>query len=257
MTLPSGTISMSEVNVELSLPATTLITLNDADVRDIAGAPFITPGTTISMNDLRGKSAFTAITATATGTVTPVISGNYQLFIFTGPGSFNVSDAGSEGLVDYLVVAGGGGGGGRGPGASTPNGPNGCSAGGGAGGLRTGSLTITATNYPITRGGGGAVGPFPSTTDGSNGGNSVFHTITSSGGGGGAGAVSPTGTSNTGQPGGSGGGGVGAGPAGNGGGGIPGQGNGGGYGGPGNSGGGGGGAGGAGGSGIVVIRYTI
>ena len=252
MTLPSppASISMSQVNVELSLPATTLITLNQANVRNLAGKP--TSNSQISMSDLYGKSSFTAITATGPGG-TPIVSGNYQLFVYTSPGgSFNVSNAGSEGLVDYLVVAGGGGGGGTAGTTPTPNGPRAGSGGGGAGGLRTGSLTITATNYPITVGSGGAAGPFPSSTNGTSGNPSVFHTITSAGGGGGAGCHPPTGVSVLGSSGGSGGGGVGAGPSGNGGAGntppvSPPQGNPGGYG-DGGTGGGGGGASGSGGN---------
>jgi hypothetical protein len=55
MTLPVGTISMSQVNDELGLPSTTNISLNQANVRALAGVP----SGTISMNDLRGKSNFT------------------------------------------------------------------------------------------------------------------------------------------------------------------------------------------------------
>jgi hypothetical protein len=90
--------------------------------------------------------------------------------------------------VDYLVVAGGGGGG-----ASI-------SGGGGAGGLRTSygstqgggqssesSLTlVSATNYTVTVGAGGTGGTdsgIGGVANGSNGGNSVFSTITSIGGG--------------------------------------------------------------------------
>src|SRR5210317_1800839 len=90
--------------------------------------------------------------------------------------------------VDYLVVAGGGAGGGT----NVYGG-----GGGGAGGLRTSytntsslnghnesSLTLNpATNYTVTVGPGGA---YNSTARGSNGINSVFSTITSTGGGGGA-----------------------------------------------------------------------
>lgn len=54
MTLPlSGPISMSQVNTELGLPSTTIITLNDPAVRALAGIP----AGTISMSDLYGKSA--------------------------------------------------------------------------------------------------------------------------------------------------------------------------------------------------------
>jgi hypothetical protein len=73
--------------------------------------------------------------------------------------------------VEYIVVAGGGGG----HRSSSPNG--GFGGGGGAGGLLTGNLSVTtATSYTVTVGGGG-------TAQSSNGSNSVFHTITSWGGG--------------------------------------------------------------------------
>lgn len=55
MVLPTGTISMSQVNTELGLSATALISLNQAAVRTLAG---VASGT-ISMNDLRGKSSIT------------------------------------------------------------------------------------------------------------------------------------------------------------------------------------------------------
>ena len=55
MTLPVGTISMSQVNTELGLPSTTNISLNQANVRALAGVP----SGTISMSNLQGKSNFT------------------------------------------------------------------------------------------------------------------------------------------------------------------------------------------------------
>ena len=75
-------------------------------------------------------------------------------------------------LVSYAVVAGGGGGG---------NFFNG--GGGGAGGFRIScSFSVCgATAYPITVGAGGAGGTSPS-ANAPNGSNSVFSTITSTGG---------------------------------------------------------------------------
>lgn len=60
MVLPTGQISMSEVNVELGKTSTALITLNDTAVRTLAGKA----SGAISMNDLRGKSASTVSSLT-------------------------------------------------------------------------------------------------------------------------------------------------------------------------------------------------
>jgi hypothetical protein len=80
MTLPVGTISMSQVNTELGLPSTTTISLNQANVRSIAG---VLSGT-ISMNDLRGKTAFTL-------GFSPNVSINLQSSSASGPTSVFVS----------------------------------------------------------------------------------------------------------------------------------------------------------------------
>jgi hypothetical protein len=126
------------------------------------------------------------ITATG-GTVTTC--GDFKIHTFTGPGTFTVSEVGDVGTVDYLVVAGGGGASGH------------FGAGGGAGGFRYSECTycspapapsagtalpVSAQAYPITVGGGGAGGPGTNPSEGSNGNNSIFSTITSTGGGTGA-----------------------------------------------------------------------
>ena len=71
MTLPTGTISMSQVNVELGLSPTALISLNDSAVRALAGVP----SGTISMQNLQGKSAVT------------IFLSNLSIIDFTGGGS--------------------------------------------------------------------------------------------------------------------------------------------------------------------------
>lgn len=90
--------------------------------------------------------------------------GTYYYHTFTQSGIFTPSEALS---VDYLVVAGGGG---------TPV----FSGGGGGGGYRTSiggsQLSLTSQNYAVTIGSGGA-------NTGTNGSNSVFASITSTGGG--------------------------------------------------------------------------
>ena len=131
------------------------------------------------------------------GTITTC--GDCKIHTFTGPGTFTVCNvagicAPTRNQVSYMVVAGGGGGG---------NGDN--SGGGGAGGFReekspltpytasplegAGTITVTATSFPITIGGGGAGGSGSGANGarGASGSNSVFSTITSAGGGGGGG----------------------------------------------------------------------
>ena len=78
--------------------------------------------------------------------------------------------------VEYLVVAGGGGGGG--------NNGTGNAGGGGAGGYRTSTsfAITTGSSYTVTVGSGGSGA---ATNVGSDGANSVFGSITSTGGGGG------------------------------------------------------------------------
>ncbi len=93
------------------------------------------------------------------GTITT--SGGYKIHTFTSSGTFTPGTAGN---VEYLVVGGGGGGGSN------------AGAGGGAGGLSTADgFAVTAQAYTITVGAGGAADI--------NGSNSVFSTITATGGG--------------------------------------------------------------------------
>ena len=132
------------------------------------------------------------------GTVTEV--GNYRLHTFTTSGTvnFTVATLGNSPntVVEYLVVAGGGAGG-------NDRAMGYAGGGGGAGGFLTAtSFSVLPTSYTVTVGAGGAVGP--SATVGSPGGNSVFGTITATGGG-----VGARGHNIAGGPGGSGGGGSG------------------------------------------------
>jgi len=154
----------------------------------------------------------------ATGGNATITSGDFKTHIFTGDGTLCVSNAGNSkgaNTIDYFVVAGGGSGG-----------PF-IGAGGGAGGFRLSNfystpaptmsplsnptgVTVTAGAVPVTVGAGGAFHENPSVYANRKGGNSVFSTITSTGGGGGGyfsgepGSPVPKGV---GGPGGSGGGG--------------------------------------------------
>jgi len=161
-----------------------------------------------STSDVTGASY---IAATG-GTI--VTCGDYKAHIFTGPGTFCVSNAGNlagSNTLDYFVVAGGGSAGGDNAG------------GGGAGGFRLSNsyslpapttsplanptgITATVTAYPITVGAGGAGAGGPTGATGTSGSNSVFSTITSTGGGFGGGSSGPLPDSYPGDTGGSGGG---------------------------------------------------
>ncbi len=158
------------------------IVFRSAYVPAVAGvSEFSATGGTITYTDSSGLNPRSS----------PAYSGGYTVHTFTGSGTFTVTGSGN---VDYLVVAGGGGG------AIARGG------GGGAGGYRTSTnFAVTAQAYTVTVGGGGA-----SATNGSN---SVFSTITStgggaggasggSGGGGQAGAAGGSGTSGQGTNGG-------------------------------------------------------
>jgi len=147
------------------------------------------------------------------GTVT--CCGDFKIHTFTSPGTLSVTGAGSpvgSNIIEYMVVAGGGGGG--------------SSYGGGAGGggfrfaspsaapltypgkplAAPAALSAATGSFPITIGGGGTGSTNTPAPDGTRGSNSVFSSITSTGGG--AGAYAPCGTSATSiTPGGSGGGG--------------------------------------------------
>ena len=189
--------------------------------KDNAGAVFIyvdaTEGWQVFVDGSDSDAAATFIEATG-GTVTT--SGNFKIHTFTSPGTFAVSQIASTpacNAVDYLVVAGGGGGG------KSHTSPNGASGGGG-GGFRVSNdtcmpspltsplanpsgITITAESFPITVGAGGAGATGPSCSPpGAKGSDSVFSSITSTGGGFGSGNQDHSEAPGDGGPGGSGGG---------------------------------------------------
>jgi hypothetical protein len=154
--------------------------------------------------DATGLSSFVVATG---GTI--LTCGDYKTHVFTGPGTFTVTSAGTpvgSNSVEYLVVAGGGSGAGGYPSGGNPG-------GGGAGGYRqnypspaTAGLPVTVQAYPITVGGGGATAPTSLTPSRNSGSPSIFSTITSAGGGGGGTPCTVAPTKN-GESGGSGGGG--------------------------------------------------
>jgi len=146
--------------------------------------------TTTERDALTGVANFTVISNSTTGTLQMYNNGAWT----------SITETILQFLVDYLVIAGGGGGAGDfnvAPGA-----------GGGAGGYRTTYLgagseksgrdttpeskkqILLGTNYSIQVGAGGAFGF--GTYNGNPGTDSVFDTITSTGGGGGATNVGST-----------------------------------------------------------------
>jgi hypothetical protein len=135
-------------------------------VNSTTGNMFVCTDATVDANvwtNIGGGSGSFYPTPTG-GTVTTL--GDFKVHSFTSSGTFNIYEISDVigGVVEYLVLGGGGGGG------STAGG------GGGAGRHLSGSsFAVTAQNYTITVGDGGA----PDT----NGGDSVFSTITAIGGG--------------------------------------------------------------------------
>jgi hypothetical protein len=167
----------------------------------------------LNVNDSTSVEGASLVAATG-GTITTVCT-NFKVHTFTGPGTFEVtSGSGPLAFVDYLVIAGGGGGGTSGGG------------GGGAGGYRESktapvsgcwtasplaagtSLPVAVGSYPITVGAGGTTNSTtPGTGNkGNKGADSVFSTITSTGGGYAGGRSASIGCITNGGPGGSGGG---------------------------------------------------
>ena len=121
--------------------------------------------------------------------------GDFAIHIFNASGKVVFYKI-PVGGVEYLVNAGGGGG------AEQHGG------GGGAGGYLTATgMSVLAQEYSITVGAGGAGSAGGSNARGTNGANSVFNGITSTGGGGGGTYISAGGTNAAGADGGSGGGG--------------------------------------------------
>lgn len=121
-----------------------------------------------------------------------IFDGTYVYHVFPSSGTFTPTQSI---LADYLVIAGGGGGG------------WGHGAGGGAGGLRSEiNKQLISANYGVTIGAGGTTGTnYGASSKGTNGSDSIFNLVTSTGGGAGGGTAN--GVNSNGNSGGSGGGG--------------------------------------------------
>ena len=82
MTLPTGAISLSQVNTELSIsPSSTQINMGATAVRTLAGQP----SGAIAMSDLQGKSNAQFVSASG-GSITT--SGDFKIHTFTSSGTF-------------------------------------------------------------------------------------------------------------------------------------------------------------------------
>jgi hypothetical protein len=200
----SGAISLNNVNVELGIGGTTLISLNQASVRTLAGVP----SGTISMNNLYGKSNRVTVNVVISAdsqnrnitmsSVPGYVTGKTDLIVTINPGIWVYGVfAGSPGLqinpfangdtitvINRGYIAGMGGDGGfTGPGSN------------GAPGIYIGNTSI---NCPLT-----IDNTYPTAYIGGGGGGGGAGGV--GGGGGGAGGGNG-GASSSGSPGGSGGG---------------------------------------------------
>jgi len=217
MPTPSGTIGLSDVNAELGFSPTTLITMNDAAVRTLAGVP----SGAISMANLQNKSNRVTISLTISANTTdydvysnrgPTYNaGKSDITVNINPGvtvsgtstgssAFRVPSAFSSGdtitIVNNGVIVGRGGGGGTGAGPISVPATNGGS--GGPGLLVQYPITLQNINRIAGGGGGGGGGGRGNGTGGGGGGGGVAS------GSPGAGGTVPSGGGHNGSPGGAG-----------------------------------------------------
>jgi hypothetical protein len=213
MTTPSGQISLNDVNVELGIAGTTLITMNDANVRTLAGVGG--SGTTISMQNLQNKSNQFSFTISSNQTNanlrTLAISAGWnqttKLVATIGPSVYLSSNStGTPGLtisgsfpggVDlinngFIIGMGGNGGQGRSGSAQTGGGSGGSAGSGGGLALSVSSPVSITNNQTIGGGGGGGGGGQAAYNSAGTSKLSYFGAVGAGGGGGGR-----TGTTNS------------------------------------------------------------
>lgn len=175
-TIGTATISSGNPVVNWTLNST-----GGKNLSSITITPYLN-GTTAQTSQTAATTSSTSYTFSS-GQLTEDASYTFKVSATNANGTSLDSSASNSVTVDtvfsanYLVVAGGGSGGGNYQGG-----------GGGAGGYRTSiggtALTLsTLTNYTVTVGAGGA--SVNTSAAGNDGSNSVFSTITSTGGGGG------------------------------------------------------------------------
>jgi hypothetical protein len=143
-------------------------------------------GSTFSLYGIAALGTTPAIAPKASGGNIIDFDGTNWIHTFLTSGTFTPQTALN---CEYLVIAGGGAGGGQ-------------TGGSGAGGYRTNvggsALSVTTTPILVTVGAGGANPGAGASTAGTKGSNSVFSTITSTGGGQGGSGIGQTGGSGSG-----------------------------------------------------------
>jgi len=180
-----------DVSVTPASDTSATVTVPSSVYSNVTSGNAVSITVTNSDNTTSSAQNKTALAPPSGGTVST--SGSYRIHTFTSSGSFVNTISSLD--TQYLVIAGGGGGGGEG---ATYGG-----GGGGAGGYRNSvpgessggpssaetPLSLATGTYPVTVGAGGNRGDL---NNGSIGGNSVFSTITATGGGGGQSGTAST-----------------------------------------------------------------
>ena len=189
ITSSNGSLSL-DINTAVTLGTDVTITTNGGYF-DVSGN--IQVNSNVGIIELRngGTYLYNGLSATANSSGTTIGNGSLS---YSG-GSFTWTKPNALTSTDLLVLAGGGGGGGSYVGG-----------GGGAGGLiQESSYSLSAETYAITIGAGGAGSPGHG-GKGTNGGNTIFGSLTAIGGGGGGACNCSSGGNRDGNNGGSGGG---------------------------------------------------
>lgn len=167
--------SLGSFNEQVSVSVSAIATDSDSTITySLANGSSLPSGITLNSSTGLISGTLPDINSDTTYTFTINASDGSN----TIPRTFSITSS-YQIQVQYLVVAGGGGGG-------NATGTNwGSGGGGGAGGLRYGDMLFRFGNTAsITVGNGGSGAPKGSSANnGTNGENSIFHTITSTGGG--------------------------------------------------------------------------
>lgn len=199
---PGSSLSLSQVNTEILVSSTATISLNDANVRFVAGRQ--TAGSSVGFSDLSGKSyviaANSGILTSGSSYTLPATSGTSIKILFIGGGAGGGGGSGRSSFAGYFTGGGGGGAGGNGyatvavtPGQSLTYS---IGAAGGAGASRDGvyssgsngggggttSVTINGTTYSAGGGSGGAVAPNASGGGAGGTGGSGYYATANAGG---------------------------------------------------------------------------